>query len=76
MHTLRRSDRAELLELIEIQSDRLARLVTNLLDMTRIEAGALEVRAAPIEFDELVDEAIGSLGGVVAPGRVQRPRRG
>ena len=37
-------DRAELLELIELQSDRLARLVTNLLDMTRIEAGALEPR--------------------------------
>ena len=37
-------DRAELLELIELQSDRLARLVTNLLDMTRIEAGALELR--------------------------------
>jgi two-component system, OmpR family, sensor histidine kinase KdpD len=64
------NDRAELLELIEIQSDRLARLVTNLLDMTRIEAGALEVRAAPIAFDELVDEALGSLRGVVAPAQV------
>ena len=37
---------AELLELIERQTDRLARLVANLLDMTRIEAGALEVRPA------------------------------
>jgi two-component system sensor histidine kinase KdpD len=64
------NDRSELLELIEIQSDRLARLVTNLLDMTRIEAGALEVRVAPIEFDELVDEALGSLGGAVGLGRV------
>ena len=63
-------DRAELLELIETQSDRLARLVTNLLDMTRIEAGALEVRAAPIGFDELMDEALGSLAGVEAAGRV------
>ena len=32
-------DRADLLELIELQSDRLARLVTNLLDVTRIESG-------------------------------------
>jgi two-component system sensor histidine kinase KdpD len=62
-------DRAELLELIETQADRLARLVTNLLDMTRIEAGALEVRAAPIGFDELMDEALESLAGM-APGRV------
>jgi two-component system sensor histidine kinase KdpD len=64
-------DRSELLELIEVQSDRLARLVTNLLDMTRIEAGALEVRATPIEFGELIDEALGSLGGEVAPERVK-----
>ncbi len=63
-------DRAELLELIELQSDRLARLVTNLLDMTRIEAGALEVRPTVIPFDELVDEALGSLGGIAPADRV------
>ena len=63
-------DRAELLELIELQSDRLARLVTNLLDMTRMEAGALELRPTAIAFDELVDEALASLGGIVTPGRV------
>ncbi len=63
-------DRAELLELIELQTDRLARLLTNLLDMTRIEAGALELRPTAIGFDELVDEALASLGGIVLPGRV------
>jgi two-component system sensor histidine kinase KdpD len=63
-------DQAELLELIELQSDRLARLVTNLLDMTRIESGALEIRPTAIPFDELVGEALESLGGLVAPGRV------
>jgi two-component system sensor histidine kinase KdpD len=63
-------DRAELLELIELQSDRLARLVTNLLDMTRIESGALEVRPNTIAFDELVAEALGSLGGLLAPERI------
>ena len=63
-------DRADLLELIELQSDRLARLVSNLLDMTRIESGALELRPAPIEFEELVGEACGLLGGLVAPDRI------
>jgi two-component system sensor histidine kinase KdpD len=63
-------DQAELLELIELQSDRLARLVTNLLDMTRIEAGALELRPTVIPFDELVDEALASLGGSVPTTRV------
>ncbi len=64
------ADRAELLELIELQTDRLARLVTNLLDMTRIESGALELRPTAMGVDELVDEALGSLGGIVAPQRV------
>lgn len=64
-------DRADLLELIEQQSDRLARLVTNLLDMTRIEAGALEIRPTTIPLDELVDEAIGNLGGIVDRERVR-----
>jgi two-component system sensor histidine kinase KdpD len=64
------ADQAELLELIELQSDRLARLVTNLLDMTRLEAGALELRPMTIGFTDLVDEAVALLGGILAPGRV------
>ena len=63
-------DRAELLELIELQSDRLARLVTNLLDMTRLEAGSLELRPTTVGFTDLVDEALAQLGGIVASGRV------
>jgi two-component system, OmpR family, sensor histidine kinase KdpD len=64
------ADRADLLELIELQSDRLARLVTNLLDMTRIESGALAVRPTLIPFDELVEEAVSALDGLVARSRV------
>ncbi|HWW53323.1 MAG TPA: ATP-binding protein, partial [Acidimicrobiales bacterium] len=68
---LSEEDRAELLELIEQQSDRLARLVTNLLDMTRIESGALEIRPTVMPLDELVDEALGNLGGSVGHERVR-----
>ncbi len=64
------SDASELLELIELQSDRLARLVTNLLDMTRIDSGALEVRTSAIAFEDLVAEALISIGGLVNPERV------
>src|SRR5580700_9241786 len=64
-------DRAELLELIEEQADRLARLVTNLLDMTRIESGALELRPIAIAFDELVAEALGMLGDMADRGRIR-----
>ena len=64
------ADRADLLELIELQSDRLARLVTNLLDMTRIESGSLQLRPTIIPFDELVGGAIGAVSGLVDPERV------
>ena len=68
--TLSDVDRAELLELIELQSDRLARLVTNLLDMTRIESGALAVRPMLMPLDELVDESLAAVNGLVPPCRV------
>jgi two-component system, OmpR family, sensor histidine kinase KdpD len=64
-------DRAELLELIEKQTDRLSRLVSNLLDMTRIESGALELRPIAISFDELVAEALGMLGDIADRGRIR-----
>ncbi len=63
-------DQAELLELIEQQSDRLARLVTNLLDMTRIESGALAVRPALIPLDEMVAEAMAAVDSLVPRNRV------
>jgi two-component system sensor histidine kinase KdpD len=63
-------DRSELLEVIEQQADRLARLVTNLLDMSRIESGALEVRRTLIAFDELVDEALNAVSGLVPRSRI------
>ncbi len=64
------ADRADLLELIELQSDRLARLVTNLLDMTRIESGTLAPHASQVPFDELVGEALDAVSGLVPPSRV------
>jgi signal transduction histidine kinase len=45
--TLSGAETKELYVLIDAQTDRLARLVNNLLDMTRIEAGVLEVRRLP-----------------------------
>jgi two-component system, OmpR family, sensor histidine kinase KdpD len=56
------NDQGLLLEVIEHQSDRLARLVTNLLDMTRIESGALVLRTELATVDDLVGEALDALG--------------
>ncbi len=56
------SDAHELLELVDRQADRLDRLVANLLDMTRIQAGALELRRAATSVAELLEDALGRLG--------------
>jgi len=52
----------ELLELIEIETDRLTRLVTNLLDMTRIEAGVLTIDRVPTRVRDIVRDAVDALG--------------
>ena len=49
--------RSDLLETIEEQTDRLTRLVTTVLDLWRLEAGALKPRREPVEADDLIDEA-------------------
>ncbi len=61
-HQLTHEDAHELHELIEIESDRLTRLVSNLLDMTRIEAGVLEVHRTATDVLALIEEAVSILG--------------
>jgi two-component system, OmpR family, sensor histidine kinase KdpD len=54
--------RAELLETADESLDRLTRLIENLLDMSRLEAGALGVSLAPVALDELVPLVLDALG--------------
>jgi two-component system sensor histidine kinase KdpD len=69
---LSRADADELHGLIDVETDRLTRLVTSLLDMTRIDAGVLEVRRAPVAVDELVDTALIGLGSALGGRPVHR----
>lgn len=55
------ADSDELHSLIDVETDRLTRLVDNLLDMTRIDAGALELRRQPTTVGALVAGAVESL---------------
>ncbi|MEP7088575.1 MAG: ATP-binding protein [Nocardioidaceae bacterium] len=55
-------DHAELLLTAEESLHRLARLVDNLLDMSRLQAGALSVTLRPVAFDEVVPLALDDLG--------------
>jgi two-component system sensor histidine kinase KdpD len=62
---LTEDDRRLLHQLIEIESDRLTRLVTNLLDMTRIEAGVLTLHRTTMPINELINESVAALGSTL-----------
>lgn len=51
---LSETQRNELLETISEEADRLERLVANLLDMTRVESGSLNVKREWMPLDEIV----------------------
>ena len=57
------SERAELLDTARQSLDRLDRLVANLLDMSRLQAGVLGMAAQPIALEEVVPRALDDLGG-------------
>ena len=75
--TLRQTDvewsdeqRRELLAAIEESADRLGAVVENLLDASRLEAGALTVQPVPVALDEVIAGAL-----LAVPGARERDRR-
>jgi two-component system sensor histidine kinase KdpD len=54
--------RREFLATIDEETDRLNSLVGNLLDMSRLQAGGLEITATPIGLEEVLPAALRSLG--------------
>jgi two-component system sensor histidine kinase KdpD len=54
-------DRNELLAGADTALDRLTELVTNLLDLSRLQAGALPVLCAPVGLDDVVARALDQL---------------
>ncbi|HEX6254368.1 MAG TPA: ATP-binding protein, partial [Euzebyales bacterium] len=59
---LTRADHDEFVQTIVEETDRLNRLVGNLLDMSRIHSGALDPITVPVGLDEIVPAAMRSLG--------------
>jgi two-component system sensor histidine kinase KdpD len=54
-------DRDDLLGTIDTATDRLDRVVANLLDMSRLQSGALSLRCAPVALEDVVAAALGSI---------------
>jgi two-component system, OmpR family, sensor histidine kinase KdpD len=63
--SLSAADTEELHELIDMQTDRLTRMVTSLLDLTRYQAGALEIHRQPWSVRDLIGEAVAGLGAAL-----------
>ena len=65
-----RADTHEFMRSIDAEADRLHKLVENLLDMSRLQSGALQLATRPAGLDEIVPAALASLSD-----RAQRCRR-
>ena len=55
---LKPRDRTELLATIQEEAERLNRFIANLLDMTRLESGAVEPNLSPVDVGEVVGAAL------------------
>jgi two-component system sensor histidine kinase KdpD len=74
-HQLDEKTRRELMESIEQEAHRLSRLVNNLLEMTRLESGAVEIRRDWHSIEEIAGAALHRLEPALAgrPVRVDMP---
>ncbi|QRP44392.1 sensor histidine kinase KdpD [Amycolatopsis sp. FDAARGOS 1241] len=59
--SLSEEDTAELLEAIELSADRLAGLIDNLLDSSRLATGAVTPHLRPVGYDEVVAHALSNV---------------
>jgi len=64
------AQRDELLATLQDEAERLNRFVANLLDMTRLESGAIELRLELFDIGEIVGAALQRAGSVLVRHRV------
>jgi two-component system sensor histidine kinase KdpD len=69
--TLNESTRRALIENARGEADRLNRLVGNLLNMTRIESGAIKLRLEAEDIQDVIGTALEQLGSRVANRKIQ-----
>ncbi|WP_448191101.1 DUF4118 domain-containing protein [Azospirillum sp. sgz301742] len=62
--------RRELTATIQEEAERLNRFIANLLDMTRLESGAVRPRTGPVDLAEVVGTALERAGRILAGHRV------
>lgn len=65
------AEHQRLLGLVVTESERLDRIVANLLSLSRIEAGAFEPDREPVEVDEMIERSVGRLGRLFEDGQLR-----
>ena len=63
--------RDELVSTIQEEAERLSRFVGNLLDMTKIESGSIELDRERVDIDEIVATALQRVSGMVSGHKVK-----
>jgi two-component system sensor histidine kinase KdpD len=63
--------RRDLVSMIQDEAERLSRFVHNLLDMTRLESGAIELASEPVDLSETVGAALARTAGFLGRHRVE-----
>jgi two-component system sensor histidine kinase KdpD len=63
--------REVLVSTIQEEAERLSRFVANLLDMTKIETGAIELDREPIDIGEVIGTALQRVAGMLADHRIE-----
>jgi two-component system sensor histidine kinase KdpD len=64
-------EKADLLATVIDESERLNRFIANLLDMTRLESGAIVPNSAPHDVSEIVGSALERVRKILAPHRIE-----
>jgi two-component system sensor histidine kinase KdpD len=70
-HLLDERAKTELISTVQDEAERLNRFISNLLDMTRLESGALAPNAAPVDVGEVVGSALQRAGKILGQHRVE-----
>jgi two-component system sensor histidine kinase KdpD len=61
----------ELMGTVQEEAERLNRFIANLLDMTRLESGAIEPRFGAVDLPEVVSSAVKRAGRILADHRIE-----
>jgi signal transduction histidine kinase len=61
---LSRAERSQFLDIVVKESERLTRLINDILDMSKIEAGKMEWHVSRFDLDEVVEDAIAATSGL------------